>query len=59
MGLFDFIEDAIDVAIDLPGKVVETAVETITRIPEVGIKVVEGAIDGVEKGIEKIDDALK
>ena len=58
MGLFDFIEGVIDVAAELPGAIIETSVETVVRLPEVGIKVVEGAISGVEKGIDKIDDAL-
>jgi hypothetical protein len=58
MGLFDILEDVIDAAIELPGKVLETTVETVVRIPEVGIKAVEGVVTGVEKGIEKVDKAI-
>jgi len=58
MGLFDLLDDAMDAAIDLPGKVIKTAAEGVTRIPEAGIKAVKGLVDGVEKGIEKVDDAL-
>lgn len=58
MGLFDFIEDAMDAAIELPGKVIETSAEAVTRLPEIPIKAVQGLVNGVEKGIEKVEDAL-
>ncbi len=58
MGLFDFIEDAMDAAIELPGKILEVGAETVTRLPEIPIKAVEGIVKGVEKGIEKVEDAL-
>lgn len=59
MGLFDIFEDALDAAISLPGKIIETGAEAVTRLPEIPIKMVEGAIKGVEKGIEKVEDALE
>ena len=48
----------LDDLIDLPGKIVEEGVEAVTRIPEVGIKIVKGAVKGVEKGVDKISDAI-
>ena len=47
MGIFDFIED-----------VVEGAVETVVRLPEIPIRTVKGVIKGVEKGVEKIGDSF-
>ena len=47
MSIFDFVED-----------VTELTVETIVRLPEVPIKIVKGTITGIEKGIEKIEDAF-
>ena len=55
MGLFDDIFDEI---IDLPGKVLEAGCEAVTRLPEMGIKAVEGVVKGVEKGVEKTMDAI-
>lgn len=55
MGLFD---DLIDTAVNLPGKVVEKTVETVARVPEAGIKIVTGAVEGVEKGIRKVEKSL-
>ncbi len=51
MGLFDDL-------INLPGKILETGAEAITRIPEAGIKAVEGTVKGVVKGMEKRGDAI-
>ena len=58
MGLFDLFEDVVDLVVETPGKIIETSIETVVRVPEVGINIVKGAIQGVEKGIEKIDDTL-
>jgi len=58
MGLFDLVDDALDAAVDLPGKIIEKGAEAVTRIPEAGIKAVKGAIKGVEKGVEKLEDAV-
>ena len=52
MGFFDEL-------IDLPGKILETGAEAITRIPEIGIKAVEGTVKGVVKGVEKTVDAIE
>ena len=43
MGLFDLIE-----------KVVEITVETLVRLPEIPVRMVEGTIEGIEKGIDKV-----
>ena len=48
----------LDDLVDLPGKVVEKAAETVTRIPEAGVKTVEGLCNGIDKGIKKVDKAL-
>lgn len=58
MGLFDLIDDVVDAAVKLPGKVVETATEAVVRIPEAGIRTVKGVVDGMEKGIEKMEKSL-
>jgi len=58
MGLFDLLDEALDAAVDLPGKVLEKGAEAVIRIPEAGIKAVKGVVKGVEKGVEKIDDSL-
>ncbi len=58
MGLFDFIEEAVDAAVSLPGKTLEVTAETVVRLPELPIKAVQGIVKGVEKGIEKVEDAL-
>jgi hypothetical protein len=50
MGFFD---DLIDAVVDTPAKVVEKTAETVTRIPEAGIKAVDGLAKGVEKGVTK------
>lgn len=55
MGLFD---DLLDAVVTLPGAVVEVAAEAIVRVPEVGIKVVQGVVNGVESGIDKVSKAL-
>ena len=55
MGIFD---DFLGGVFSLPGKIVETTVEAVVRLPEVPIKIVKGVVDGVEKGIEKLDDAV-
>lgn len=55
MGLFD---DLVDLVVETPGKIMETAVETVARVPEVGVNIVEGTISGVEKGIEKVDEVV-
>lgn len=52
MGFFDDL-------IDLPGKVLETGFEVVTRIPEAGIKAAEGAVKGVVKGVEKTLDTIE
>ena len=52
MGFFDEL-------IDLPGKILETGAEAITRIPEVGIKAVEGTVKGIAKGVEKTMDTIE
>ena len=54
----DVSRDALDAAIELPGKVLETGAEIVTRIPEIPIKAVEGIARGVEKGVKKVEDAL-
>jgi hypothetical protein len=43
MGFFD---DLIDAAIGAPGKILEKTVETVVRVPEAGVKVAKGAVDG-------------
>lgn len=48
MGIFDLIEDF-----------TEGAVETITRLPEIPIRICKGTVKGVGKGIEKIVDSLE
>lgn len=55
MGLFD---DIIDTVVNLPGKVVEKTIETAVRVPEAGVKIITGAIDGVEKGVKKVEKSL-
>lgn len=55
MGLFD---DLIDTVVDLPGKVIKKGVETVARVPEAGVKVVIGAVEGVEKGVKGIEKSL-
>lgn len=55
MGLFD---DIIDTVIEMPGKVLEKTVETVVRVPEVGIKAVQGITEGVESGVEKVAKSL-
>ena len=62
MGMFDFIGDIVeaglDVAIKAPGKVLEVTAETVVRLPEVGVRAVQGLADGVEKGAEKLSKAI-
>ncbi len=48
MGLFDFIEDA-----------VEGITETIVRLPEIPIRTIKGVTKGIEEGIEKIGESLE
>lgn len=52
------LDDALDAIVDLPGELAEKATEAVVRTPEIGIKIVEGIVNGVEKGIDKIEDAL-
>lgn len=58
MGFFDFLDDALDGLIELPGKILEAGAETVIRLPEIPIKAVEGLAKGVEKGAEKLGDAI-
>ncbi len=58
MGIFDLFEDLVDTAIKLPGRVLETAAETVVRLPEIPIKAAEGLVKGVEKGVEKLGDSI-
>ena len=55
MGLFS---DLLDAVVELPSDIVKGATETVTRIPEIGINVVKGVVDGVESGIDKVDKAI-
>lgn len=55
MGLFD---ELIDTVVDLPGNVIKNTVATVIRVPEVGIKAVDGAIKGVEEGIRAVEKSL-
>ena len=55
MGMFD---DLLDAIVEAPGKIAEKAVETVVRIPEVGIKTVEGVVKGAEKGIKNVEKAI-
>ena len=54
-----FLDKLIDDVIDLPGKVVESTVETVLRVPEAGGKCVSGALDGVIKALEKASKSLE
>lgn len=58
MGIFDLFEDALDAAVSLPGKVLEAGAEAVTRLPEIPIKAAEGIVKGVEKGMEKLGEAI-
>lgn len=58
MGLFDVFEGALDALVNLPGAIIEGAAETIVRLPEIPIKAVEGLVNGIEKGADKVMDAL-
>ena len=55
MGLFD---DFLDAIIESPGKIVEGTVETVARVPEAGIKTVQGALKGAEKALEKLEETV-
>jgi hypothetical protein len=56
MGFFDKLVDIVEEA-------TKDTVETVVRLPEVGVRVIKGGVDGAEKGageLEKlIDDLLK
>lgn len=47
MGIFDFIED-----------VVEGAVETVVRLPEIPIRTVKGVVKGIKEGVDKVIDSF-
>lgn len=57
-GIFELFGDALDGMVKAPGKILEAGAEAVTRIPEVGIKAVEGLVKGIEKGVEKVGDAF-
>lgn len=48
----------IDAAIKAPGQLAEAAAETVARLPEAGVRVVDGATRGAERGLERTADAL-
>lgn len=48
MGLFDFIEDA-----------VETVTETVVRLPEIPVRGAKGIAQGTQSGIEKLIESLE
>ena len=51
-------EEAMDAVVSLPGKVIEVAAETVIRLPEIPIKIVEGTVKGVEEGVKKLEKAF-
>lgn len=53
-----WLDNIIETVIETPGKIIEKTAETIVRIPEVGIKAVGGAIEGIEKGVKKVEKSL-
>lgn len=48
----------IDAAVKAPGQIVEAAAETVTRLPEVPIRMVEAAVRGADRGLDRVGDAL-
>ncbi len=56
--MFGLFDDIIDSVVKLPGKIVESGAEIVTRIPEIPIRMVDGAINGVEKGVDKVGEAF-
>ena len=56
--MFGLLDDLIDGVIEAPGKIIEKTVETVVRVPEIGIKATQGIINGAEKGVEKVEEAL-
>ena len=56
--MFGLLDDLIDGVIEAPGKIIEKTVETVVRVPEIGIKATQGVVKGVEKGVEKVEEAL-
>ncbi len=58
MDLFDIFSDALEVAVTLPGKILEAGAEAVVRSPEVVIKAGQGLVKGVEKGAGKVGDAI-
>lgn len=55
MGIFDSL---VDLVVEAPGKIIESTTEAVTRIPEVGVRAIKGAMDGVEKGVEKVEKSF-
>lgn len=58
MGFFDIFNEALDAAVSLPGKILEAGAEAVVRSPEVIIKAGHGLVKGVEKGADKVGDAI-
>lgn len=59
LGLLNEVVGAVvDTAVKLPGAVVGTVTEVAVRAPEVAIRTVNGAVEGVERGVAAIEKSL-
>ncbi len=47
-----------DALFELPGKIIELGVETVVRLPEIPIKIIEGVTDGITNGAEAVEKAF-
>lgn len=55
MGLFDFLEDLVDEATEVPGKVAKLGIKTVASVPKTVKKTCEDIEDAIEEVIEESD----
>lgn len=52
-------QGTVDSLVKLPGVAAEVAAEAVVRVPEIGILAVQGVVTGVERGVDKVNEAAR